>query len=163
MKTKMMVNGDIKSPSVILIMPDGVSKGVVPLNEARNIARDEDLDLVQVSESEEKPICKLMDFTKWKYKQSKAKKPNHQVTKEIRVSFLISDYDLDRKLRQAKKFLSKGAIVRYSMELKGREQQKFENAFARFSASLENFQDVASFDKPNGNGRLISTLLKPQH
>jgi len=155
------INGDIREPVVCLIMPDGRKHGDVNIEEARTIAFDQQLDLVEVSSRNNGhvSICKILDYGKLKYKESKKKQHREHATKEVRISKNISDHDLKRKRAQVLKFIEKGMKVKYTLELKGREKKNPQGALSGFLDELKNFGDLI-FDKPSVSNRSISCVLR---
>lgn len=99
--------------------------GIVPLQEALNLAREKELDLIQVTERVEPPVCRLGNYGKYLYQQEKKarelKKPEGGGLKEIRLTYTISDHDLETRVKQAEKFLQKGSRVRITLRLRGRQ------------------------------------------
>jgi len=126
MRTGTNVNRDIRAPRVLLIDEEGKNHGNVPTSEALNRARTAGLDLVEVSSANKVPVCKIMDYGKWKYEQDKRKKKNthhKQQTKEMKFRPNISDNDLGYRARQTDKFLESGNRVKLIVTFKGREQE----------------------------------------
>ncbi|TSC75856.1 MAG: translation initiation factor IF-3 [Parcubacteria group bacterium Gr01-1014_30] len=126
MLKKPLVNRQIKAKELRLIDETGKQLGVVSFEEAANIAIERKLDLIQVTEKVEPPVCKLMDYGKYLYtlqKKEKATRPKHTgELKGIRLSFNISAHDLEIRAQQAEKFLKKGDKVRVELPLRGREK-----------------------------------------
>lgn len=122
---KPRVNNQIRASKVRVIDIDGKQKGVMLLQEALQIARERGLDLVQVTEKVEPPVCKIVDYGKYLYslqkKEKKSRKKAGQL-KGIRLSFGISDHDLKIRVKQAEKFLKKGNKVKVDLILRGREK-----------------------------------------
>ena len=109
-----------------MIDEEGTNHGTLPLEQALSIANEKGLDLVEINPTNRPPICKIMDFGKYKYDLSKKEKENkakHKETelKEIRLTFKIGDHDLEYKAKQANGFLDDGDQVKVSMRLRGRE------------------------------------------
>ena len=133
-------------------------------------AEEENLDLVEMSTSKggKSPVCKLMDYGKMMYQQSKKKKHNKQIqhTKEIKYSARISDHDLRVRHRKVEEFLSKHYIVRYIMELRGREKDKdmVGKSLDKIKENLSEFDEIATWQDPrvseNGKRIEISTTLR---
>lgn len=124
---KLLINNQIRSPRVRVIDETGKQLGIMPLQEALQIARGRNLDLMQVTERVEPPVCKLMDYGKYIYSEQKkarkeAQKQKSGQLKQIRISLGISPHDLEVKAIQAKKFLKRGDKVRIEMRLRGREK-----------------------------------------
>ena len=158
------VNEQIQDEFVRLIMDDGSMKGVVPLYVASNLAEDNSLDLVQVSPSKDgkPPICKLMDYGKIKYKESKNKKHQHkQVVKEVKFGFNIDPHDMATKIKQIIKFLNKKYHVRFTMELRGRYRYMREMALDKMQKNLEELSTSAKWDKMVENNNNYFVILKP--
>jgi len=120
------VNQQIRISPVRLIDSDGSQVGVVPLEEARQRAVELDLDLVEVAPTARPPVCRIMDYGKFKYRENKkareAKKKQHVIQmKELKLRSKIDEHDLQFKLRHARKFLEKHDKVKVTMVFRGRE------------------------------------------
>lgn len=134
-------------------------------NEARKLAREAGLDLVKISPGAKPPVCKIIDYGKYKYEKTRrekeAKKKQHTVEiKEIRMSPNIDDNDLQTKINAARKFLSKGDRVKVTLRFRGREMahmQQSSHILIDFAKALE---DVAYVDKtPRVEGRTMTMFL----
>lgn len=162
---KPLMNERITFSTVRLILSDGKSKGIVSRQEALFVAKEEGLDLVLVSEpSKDQPaVCKILDYSKMLYKQSKQQKHHKVATdviKEIRISFGIGEHDLETKNNQVKKFLEKKYRVKYVLRLHGRERKMSQEAITRFNTILtERFTDCATWDSVKISYSDISTTL----
>ena len=141
MQRKPLVNNRIRAREVRLIDETGKQLGVLELEKALQIARERGFDLIQVTEKLEPPVCKLMDYGKYLYQQQKKEKTakHHHVSelKGIRLSFGISEHDLETRIRQAEKFLKKGYKIRVEMRLRGREKAHQEFAREKIKKFLE--------------------------
>ena len=120
------VNQQIRISPIRLIDSDGSQVGVVPLEEARKLAEERELDLVEVAPTARPPVVRIMDYGKFKYRESKkareAKKKQHVIQmKEIKLRSKIDEHDLQFKLRHARKFLEKHNKVKVTMVFRGRE------------------------------------------
>ena len=120
------VNQQIRISPVRLIDSDGSQVGVVPLDEARKLAIERELDLVEVAPTARPPVCRIMDYGKFKYRENKkakeAKKRQHVIQmKELKLRSKIDEHDLQFKLRHARKFLEKHCKVKITMVFRGRE------------------------------------------
>ncbi|MFW5781828.1 MAG: translation initiation factor IF-3 [Candidatus Muiribacteriaceae bacterium] len=120
------VNEKIRANEVRLINNDGSQAGIVPLPEAIEKAADEGLDLVEIAPKAKPPVCRIIDYSKFRYEQKKkekeAKKKQKTVTvKEIRLFPNIEDHDLEVKVNKAVKFLEKGDKVRFNLRFRGRQ------------------------------------------
>jgi len=127
-------NDYIRAPEIFLINEEGEKIGVIPTRQARQMAEDAGLDLVEVNPRETPPICKIMDFGQFKYeldkKTQKQKFKQKKIeTKGIRLSVRIDDHDFQFRLDQAVKFLSKGNKLKIELQLKGRERQHPQKAY----------------------------------
>jgi len=129
---RVFINNRIRAKEVRLIDEQGQQLGVLPIEEALERAKSKGLDLIQVTEKVEPPVCKIMDHGKYLYGLSKKeRKIKHHVgeLKGIRLTFSISDHDLETRAKQTAKFLQKGDKVRIELVLRGRE--KAHQDFAR--------------------------------
>lgn len=163
----MKYNHQIRASKVRLIGIDGKQVGVVSLQEALKMAEEEGVDLVEVVPTAEPPVCKVIDFGKFRYDQTKrkkeGKKAQHQVkVKEVKFKPNIDTHDFDFKLKQAKGFLEKGNKVRVVCSFRGREmlhRDIGEKVFAKFIESLEEFGTAEAM--PKLMGRMLSTTVAP--
>ncbi|NBS41172.1 translation initiation factor IF-3 [bacterium] len=121
------VNEQIDNPEIRVIDDKGEQLGVIPTSRAMEIARERELDLVEVSPKAEPPVCKILDFGHFKYQKEKEvrkqKAQSHEVEiKGIRLSLRIGDHDLEIRHQQAKKFFERGDKVKIELRLRGREK-----------------------------------------
>lgn len=126
-KEKHRINEKIRASKVRIIDGDGEQIGIEPLQQALALATERKLDLVEIAPQASPPVCKLIDYGKYKYqlqkKESEAKKKQaDNAVKELKVRYLNDMGDLQTKLKQARKFLSNGNMVEFSMRFKGREK-----------------------------------------
>lgn len=160
------VNERIKFSPIVLIDQDGENLGVIPLNKAKGLALSYNLDLVEVSPNSKPPVCRIMDFGKFKYEQEiKRKKQSKKSvqTKEIRLSCRIADNDLDVKAKLANKFLLSGNKVYVKLEFKRRENDHKELGYIvmnNFISKLEENSIISN--KISLEGRSLSCLLDPK-
>jgi len=123
---KPLANNQIRAREVRLIDEEGRQIGVVSLEEALLKARERNLDLIQVTEKVDPPVCRIGDYGKYLYREEKKERATHKhkggEMKGIRLSFNISPHDLETRARQAEKFLNKGDKVRVELRLRGREK-----------------------------------------
>jgi translation initiation factor IF-3 len=122
---KPLINNRIRALKVRLIDDTEKQVGIVPLQEALRMARERNLDLIQVTGKTDPPVCKIMDYGKYLYRLQKKEKGQKKSTeiKGIRLRFNISDHDLEIRAMQAEKFLKKGDKVKVDMVLRGREKR----------------------------------------
>ncbi len=138
---------------VRVIDPDGQQLGIMPIREALKAADRFYLDLVEVAPNAKPPVCRIMDFGKYQYEQSKkekeSKKKQHTITiKEIRMRPKTDDHDLETKLRQARKFFEQKNKVKFSLIFKGREMAYQETGKEMLERVIESLEDVAKPDAP---------------
>ena len=167
MEINYKVNSEIKANRVLLVTDEGEQKGIKTYQEAINLAREESLDLVQVSDGENGiPVCKILDYGKLKYRFNKKNKQNNhkQTTKEMKFNYNISEHDLEIKHKKIRGFIEKHCKIQYIVELKGREKSMVDEAFNRFVGHLDDFEEFASWKTPtieygNNRTRLVTTLI----
>lgn len=167
-KEAQQINDEIRDKELRVISADGEQLGIMSAKEARKIAEDSDLDLVKIAPQAKPPVCKIMDYSKYRYEQAKREKENRKnqkqvETKEIRLSVTIDVGDFNTKVNQAKKFLASGHKLKVSIRLKGRmmvhSDLGVEN-MKRFAAAVE---EEANVDKaPKLEGRQILMFLSPK-
>jgi len=162
------MNQQIRSPQVRLISDEGEQLGIRPLGEAMAMAQEGGLDLVEVAPQAQPPVCKLMDYGKFKYRQRKkaheAKVHHHRVhTKEIRLHPKTGEHDLEFKARHARRLLALGDKIQVNVFFKGREMAHRElgyDVLAKFSTFLE---DVAKIEQQSRiEGRRMTMVLAPK-
>jgi translation initiation factor IF-3 len=133
---------------VQLIDQEGENQGVVPIGEALNLAKEAQLDLVEVGPKVSPPVCKIMDFSKYLYEQNKKQRGNKKgkakEQKEFRFSPVIEKADIEHRVRRAKEYLDKGHPVRLVMQKKGR--QPMDLARETFAEILTNFDDYSTIE-----------------
>ena len=155
------LNEEIRDKEIRLIGSEGEQLGIMPPAEALKIADEQGLDLVKISPQAVPPVCKLMNYGKFRFEQSKrekeARKNQHVVEiKEIRMSPGIDVGDFNTKLKNAQKFLSDGNRVKVSVRFRGREMALLD----RFAAQCA---ETANLDKPAKlEGRMMSIFLSPK-
>ena len=160
-----MINEQIRDREVRLIGPDGEQIGVVSAREAQKIADDAGLDLVKIAPNAKPPVCKVIDYGKYRYelarKEKDARKKQKIVEiKEIRLSPNIDTNDLNTKMNAARKFLSKGNKVKVTLRFRGREMAHMNSIKHILDDIAENLSDVAVVEKaPKVEGRSIGMVL----
>ena len=148
-----MINEQIRDKEVRVIGEDGEQLGIMSAKDAMKLAREAELDLVKIAPTAKPPVCKIVDYGKYRYeqmrKEKEAKKKQKTIDiKEVRFSPNIDKNDLNTKINQARKFLSKGDKVKVSIRFRGRELAHTEigiDILNNFAAQLE---DVAVVEKP---------------
>ena len=142
------INNQIRSREVRLIDETGKQLGVFALEEALRLAQERNLDLIQVTEKVEPPVCKLGDYGKYLYsleKKEKTTKTKAGEIKGVRISFAISPHDLETKAKMAEKFLKKGYRVRVELILKGRQKALGDFAKGKVNQFLEALGKLTPF------------------
>jgi translation initiation factor IF-3 len=159
------INRAIRVPEVRLIDEDGAQLGVVPTVQAMEMARQKDLDLVEVAANAVPPVCKLMDYGRAKYEQTKkereAKKHQHAVElKELRLRPGTDDHDVDVRARSARRFIEEGHKVRLLVRFRGREAAHPEIARGQIDRIVKSLQDIAIVEQgPMMEGRAMFAVL----
>jgi translation initiation factor IF-3 len=166
-KLNVRINQSIRAKEVLLINQDGQSLGVMPIQQALQKAQAVGLDLIEVSASANPPVCKILDFGKYRYEQSKRERENrkHNVAaklKEIQIHMNIDPHDYEIKLRAAERFLWKGMKVKFSLNLRGREivhQSLGEQLINKVRSDIAHIGIAES--EPKFLGKSITMLLNP--
>ena len=166
----MLINDKIRAREVLVIGPNGEQVGVKPIEDALTLASYAALDLVLISPNANPPVCKVMDYNKYRYeKQKKEKealkkqKANRSELKEYRLSPVIDVGDFETKLKNATKYLQKGDRVKLTIRFKGRQMAHTElgkEVIDRFAERVSEFADVDQ--KPKLDGRTMTCVLVPK-
>ena len=160
---KYRVNRQIRVPQVRLINAANEQVGVVTIEEARRIADDAGLDLVEVQPTAEPPVCRVMDFGKFKYAQKKKERGQskaHSTLKELRVRPAIDPHDLEYRLVQGRKFLEEGHKVQVVCIFRGRQRTHPELAYNVMRRVTEALGDISKVESPpRMNGPRLTMLL----
>jgi len=166
-KEQIQINEDIRDREVRLIGADGQQLGIVSSQEALRLAEESNLDLVKIAAMANPPVCKIMDYGKYKFEQLKKQKEakkNQKVVelKEIWLSMTIDIGDLNVKARQAQKFLASGNKVKVSIKMRGRQNAHSSLGVDVMNRFFEIVGDVAVMEKrPLFEGRNILMILAP--
>ncbi|MCW5938729.1 MAG: translation initiation factor IF-3 [Fimbriimonadaceae bacterium] len=156
----------LRIPEVRLVGNDGSQLGVMPTREALEKAKEAGLDLVMVAEKAVPPVCKIVDFGKHKYEQSKLKKdkkPKGQEVKGIKVSPNIAEHDLGVQIRKTRQFLEDGDKVRVVCRFRQRELQHPENGRRKLDTLIAEVADLGKPDKePVLSGREMTVVINPK-
>lgn len=139
--------------------------GVVPTTQALDLAREAQLDLVEVAPNERPPVCRILDYGKHRYQQSRKDKTkaHQQRLKEIRVRPKTGDHDVDTKVNQARKFLEHNDKVLVNVVFRGRELQHIEEGRRIIDQVLEKLADVSKVEKPPSmEGKRMTAILAPK-
>jgi translation initiation factor IF-3 len=139
---------------------------VIPTAQALELAREAQLDLVEVAPGERPPVCKILDYGKFRYQQSRKgnkSKPHQQKLKEIRVRPKTGEHDVDVKINQARKFLEHKDKVLVNVLFRGRELQHIEEGRRIIIGILEKLADLAKVEKaPSMEGKRMTAMLAPK-
>ena len=161
-------NEQIRFPKIRVIDNDGAQVGIITPKEALSLAQEKNLDLVLISETADPPVCKIMDYGKYKYEQDKklkeAKKKQHNAdVKEVKMRYKIEEHDYNVRVKNAQRFLKSGDKVKATVSFRGREIQHAnlaEELLRRMAADLEDYGEVQQY--PKREGRNMMMLLSPK-
>lgn len=161
------MNKEINFPKVRLVGSEGEQLGIMSSREALNIAEEQDLDLVLISPNAEPPVCKIMDYGKFKFDQAKKLKEQRKAQKiveikEVQLSMTIDTHDVEVKAKAAKKFLGNGDKVKVSIRMRGRQQARPEIGVNIMNSFVEMMEGICTVEKaPEIMGRNIYMILAP--
>lgn len=164
-KQELPINGQIRVKQVQLIGANGEKLGVVSTNEALEIAEKDNLDLVLVAPNGNPPVCKIMNYGKYKFEQAKKekeakKKQKVLEVKELRVTPNIEEHDFGFKAKNARKFLEDGNKVKITLRFRGREVNNVKAGEVVLQKFIDALQDIATVEKqPKLEGRNMFTIL----
>ncbi len=160
-----MINEQIRDKEVRVVGENGEMLGVMPAKDAMKIARDAELDLVKIAPGAQPPVCKIVDYGKYRYeiarKEKEAKKKQKIVDiKEVRLSPNIEANDLNTKVNAAKKFLEKGNKVKITLRFRGREMAHMSSSKHILDDFAQQLADIAVVEKPaKVEGRSMAMIL----
>lgn len=161
------INEQIRAPQIRVIDDAGKQLGVMTPAEAMRLARERELDLVEVAATAKPPVCRLIDYGKYQYEQTKrerqARKAQKQIEiKEVRLRPKTSEHDTEVRVRQARKFLESGAKVKVRLRFRGREIQHPQVALKILQDFANRLKDVGEVEiRPNMEGRSLLMILAP--
>jgi translation initiation factor IF-3 len=161
----LMINEQIRDREVRVIGEDGEQLGVMPIREAMKLAEEAGVDLVKIAPTAKPPVCKIVDYGKYRYelarKEKEAKKKQRVIeVKEIRLSPNIDTNDLNTKINAAKKFLSKGDRVKITLRFRGREMAHMASSKHILDDFAQALSDVCVVEKPpKVEGRTMTMFL----
>ncbi|WP_236713033.1 translation initiation factor IF-3 [Neomoorella mulderi] len=164
----MRVNGEIRTREVRLVGVDGQQLGIMPTRDALRIAQEQGLDLVEVAPTARPPVCRIMDFGKYKYEQSKrereARKKQRIINiKEVKLRPNIEEHDFQVKARNAIRFLEDGDKVKVTIMFRGREIAHADLGMKLCQRLADQVADLASIEKPpKVEGRNMVMILAPK-
>ena len=169
-KDQTRINRDIRCREVLVIGADGEQLGVMPPKDALKIAEEEGYDLVEVAPNAKTPVCRIMDYGKYKYQQSKRanetrkKRTQSQITlKEVKLRPRTDEHDLQVKMRTARKFLAEKNKVKITMQFRGREMAHInigQDMMTRIAGELASDGNIET--SPRLEGRFITMIFAPK-
>ena len=158
-------NDRIRASEVRVIGPEGTNLGVMSSKKALELAQGVGLDLIEISPGAKPPVCRILDFGKYLYEESKKNKDSKQHAiklKEIKFRVRIDEHDFETKLRRAESFLDHGHKVKLTLQFRGRENEHRELGFERVKLAAEELSGVATADtEPRLIGRQVTVTLSP--
>jgi translation initiation factor IF-3 len=164
---ELRINEQIRAREVLVIGENGERLGALPIADALAAARERDVDLVEVAPSSVPPVCRLLDYGKYKYEQAKkergaGKHQHHGDLREVRFKVKIGDNDMALKLRRAERFLKEGDKVKLSVMFRGRENAHPEIGRQLLERARAMLQEVSTVEKsPTMEGRFMNMILGP--
>ncbi len=166
---EVQINEAIRDKEVRLIDSDGTMLGIMSSRDAQKIADEKKLDLVKISPNANPPVCKILDYGKYRYEMQKRekeakKKQKTMEVKEVRLSPYIESHDLNVKAKNASKFLTAGDKVKVSIRFRGRERDFTQIGFDVMNSLLEVLGDICTVEKkPTMEGRHMIMILAPKN
>ena len=157
---ELQINEDIRDREVRVVGADGAQLGIMSSAQARELAYSKDLDLVKIAPQAKPPVCKIIDYGKFRFEQAKREKE----IKEVRLSLNIDTHDFDTKLKHAIRFLQEGNKVKASIRFRGREMGHPEQGYAimkKFAEALADYANVEKAAKLEGRNMLMFLACKP--
>ena len=164
----LMINEEIRDREVRVVDQNGEQLGVFPIREALEMADERQLDLVKIAPQARPPVCKIMDYGKYRFEQSKKEREfrkNQKVitVKEVRLSATIEDHDVDVKYRNAVKFLKDGNKVKVTIRFRGRQITHSEIGRQVMTEFADRIKEFGTVDKaPQIEGRNMSMIISPR-
>ena len=164
----LMINEEIRDREVRVVDQNGAQLGVMPVKQALDMAEEMQLDLVKIAPQARPPVCKIMDYGKYRFEQSKKEREfrkNQRVitVKEVRLSATIEDHDIDVKLKNAIKFLKDGNKVKATIRFRGRQITHSEIGRQVMTEFAERIKEYGTVDKaPQIDGRNMSMMISPK-
>ena len=162
-----LVNESIRFREVLVIGPDGNQLGKMSSREAYKVAQEEGLDLVCVAPNSPCPVCKILDYGKYRFEKQKAakeakKKQSFTEVKPLRLSPVIDTHDFNTKVNQARKWLEQGMKVKADMRFRSRMMTRQEVGMVIMNDFIDSLKDVGSIDKqPKLEGNIMSCVISP--
>ncbi len=163
-----MINEQIRDKEVRVIGAEGEQIGILPIKDAQRLASEKNLDLVKIAPQAKPPVCKIMDYGKYKFdaakKEKEARKKQKTVSvKEVRLSASIEKHDFETKMRNAEKFLKAGDKVKISVVFRGREMMHTQKGFVILEDAVKLLDEVGVAEqKPKLEGRAVVIVVAPK-
>ena len=169
-KNDLYINDQIRAKEVMVIGPNGEKLGVKTLDDAKTVAEFAGFDLVLINPNSTPPVCKIMDYNKFKYENKKKQKENMKKQresnleiKEYRLSVSIDVHDFETRVKNASKYLEKGHRVKLSVKFKGRELAHLSRGKEVLNRFYEAVKDIADIEtNPKMEGRFMNMMLMPK-
>ncbi len=162
------INERIRFPAIRVIDTDGAQLGIITPNEAMEVAEERGLDLVLVSDAADPPVCRIMDYGKYKFEQEKrareARKKQHTAdVKEVKMRYKIEEHDYNVRVKNAERFLKSGDKVKATITFRGREIQHADLAQELLERMAKDLEELAEVQQaPKKEGRNMMMLLAPK-
>ncbi|MBL1208892.1 translation initiation factor IF-3 [Geminocystis sp. GBBB08] len=162
------INNNIRFPKVRVIGTEGEQLGILDTRDANRMAEEQELDLVLVSETSDPPVCRIMDYGKFKFEQEKKarairKKQHTADIKEVKMRYKIDEHDYQVRVSQAKRFLNAGDKVKATINFRGREAQHVHLGQELLERMAQDLTDLAEIQqKPKKEGRNMIMFLSPK-
>lgn len=164
MDERRRINEQIRISQIMVIDDDGEQLGVMHPDDARRIAREKGMDLVEVAPNARPPVCRIMDYGRFKYEQRKRSKKQHQIqTKMIKMRPKTDPHDLETKLRHARRFLEGGDRVRFVVRMRGRERSVTDRWQKQLNELLGKLDDIGVVTgRPALEGGAVCATVEPR-
>ncbi|MBQ3054387.1 MAG: translation initiation factor IF-3 [Clostridia bacterium] len=165
---ELLINEEIRHKEIRVVGEDGSQLGILPLNEAMRIADEKNLDLVEIAPQATPPVCRIMDYGKYRFDQAKREKETKKnqkiiTVKEVRLTPSIDVGDLETKIKQATKFIKSGDKVKVSLRFRGRELAHTEIGAPLLDKFAESFKEIATIEKQaKMEGRSMVMYMSPK-
>jgi translation initiation factor IF-3 len=162
------INEGIRVREVRVVSADGEQLGVMPIQQALETARSQELDLVEVAPEAQPPVCRIMDFGKYKYTQARRQKEARKkqttiMVKEVKMGPKTEKHDFDFKVKHVRRFLEEGHKAKVTVRFKGREMAHTELGWKMLQKMVESVQDLANVENnPRMEGRMLHIMLAPK-
>lgn len=153
---------------VRVVSAEGEQLGVMPIQQALDLARQRDMDLVEVAAEAQPPVCRIMDFGKYKYTQARRQKEARKkqttiLVKEVKLGPKTDTHDFDFKAKHVRRFLEEGNKAKVTVRFKGREMAHTELGWKMLNKMMEGMSDIAVIENhPRMEGRMLSMILSPK-